>query len=78
MKRTMIALAVSAITFGATMTTDAEACTRIAWKTKDHGVFVSRTFDWMESTQPTLEVRAAGQNYQGAEQGEEKKHHIVV
>lgn len=41
MKRAMIALAVSAITLGTTITTDVEACTRIARETKDHGVFVS-------------------------------------
>ena len=32
----------------------ANACTRILWQTEDHGVFVSRTMDWPESTNPYL------------------------
>ncbi|MBY5992847.1 linear amide C-N hydrolase [Ferrimonas balearica] len=43
----------------------ASACSRIVWETEDHGVFVSRTMDWMEENQPTIDVRAKGQSYRG-------------
>ena len=47
------------------VTTTAEACSRILWETENHGVFVSRTMDWMEENQPTVEVRHSGQSYKG-------------
>lgn len=61
--KSVLALA-AAISMGAISAT-AEACSRILWETEDHGVFVSRTMDWMEENQPTIEVRHAGQSYKG-------------
>lgn len=55
-------LAASAVT---AIATTAEACSRIIWETENHGVFVSRTMDWMEENQPTIEVRHSGQTYKG-------------
>ncbi|OAN11335.1 choloylglycine hydrolase [Photobacterium jeanii] len=60
LKKTAIALTVAA-SFAST----ANACSRLLWETDDHGVFVSRTMDWMEANQPTVEVRPAGQTYKG-------------
>ena len=34
----------------------AEACTRILWNDNNLGVFVSRTMDWPESTEPILTI----------------------
>ncbi|KJG18656.1 linear amide C-N hydrolase [Photobacterium angustum] len=41
----------------------ANACTRILWQTEDHGVFVSRTMDWSESTNPYLANFPQGSEY---------------
>lgn len=38
----------------------AEACTRILWNDNNLGVFVSRTMDWPESTEPILTIFPAG------------------
>ncbi|QIA65117.1 linear amide C-N hydrolase [Vibrio astriarenae] len=67
--KTMMAL-IAALT-SSTIVAPAEACSRILWETENHGVFVSRTMDWMEENQPTVEVRHAGQSYKGhgSEQG---------
>lgn len=51
--------------------TAAQACSRLLWETEDHGVFVSRTMDWMVETHPTIDIRAKGQSYRGAETGQE-------
>lgn len=51
--------------------TAAQACSRLIWETDDHGVFVSRTMDWMVETHPTIDIRAKGQTYRGAESGDE-------
>ncbi|WP_019616240.1 linear amide C-N hydrolase [Psychromonas ossibalaenae] len=48
----------------------AQACSRVFWDTQDHGVFVARTMDWMVETDPTIDVRAKGISYRGAESGE--------
>ncbi|PTB34103.1 linear amide C-N hydrolase [Photobacterium phosphoreum] len=41
----------------------ANACTRVLWETKDQGTFVARTMDWSESTQPTLVNYPQGSEY---------------
>jgi penicillin V acylase-like amidase (Ntn superfamily) len=46
-----------------------QACSRLIWYTDDYGLFVTRTMDWVGSTQPTIEVRAAGQAYVGTDHG---------
>ncbi|MCG3864644.1 MULTISPECIES: linear amide C-N hydrolase [unclassified Photobacterium] len=45
------------------MISSANACTRILWQTEDHGVFVSRTMDWSESTNPYLANFPTGTEY---------------
>lgn len=63
--KSKLMVALMAVTSAATFATTAEACSRILWETDNHGVFVSRTMDWMEENQPTIEVRHAGQQYKG-------------
>ncbi len=46
------------------------ACSRILWNDSDLGVFVSRTMDWPESTQPKFTVLPRGQPREGRLQGE--------
>ena len=48
----------------------AQACSRLVWETQDNGVFVSRTMDWMVETHPSIDVRAKGISYRGAETGD--------
>ena len=43
----------------------ASACSRILWNDNDLGVFVSRTMDWPESTEPVLTVLPRGQERNG-------------
>jgi len=43
-----------------------EACTRILWNDNSLGVFVSRTMDWPESTNPILTIFPAGIERNGA------------
>ncbi|GAM60368.1 choloylglycine hydrolase family [Vibrio ishigakensis] len=62
-RKTLLAAATAASLF--TLSTAANACSRLVWETDNHGVFVSRTMDWMEANHPTVEVRAAGQSYKG-------------
>ncbi|WP_026971191.1 linear amide C-N hydrolase [Aliagarivorans marinus] len=62
-KKSAIALTLAVST--AAIHNPVSACSRLLWETQDHGVFVSRTMDWMEDNYPTLEVRAAGQSYTG-------------
>lgn len=65
------ALISSAVALGLISTVNvANACSRLLWETQDHGIFVSRTMDWLNDTQPTIDVRAKGQSYVGAEFGE--------
>ncbi|MGL6313500.1 linear amide C-N hydrolase [Vibrio sp. WXL103] len=64
-KKPLIAL-MAAVTVSS-FSTAANACSRILWETEEHGVFVSRTMDWMEENYPTIEVRASGQSYKGHE-----------
>ncbi|EHU9443360.1 linear amide C-N hydrolase [Vibrio vulnificus] len=63
-KKTLIAASVATLLIG--ISTAASACSRLIWKTDEHGVFVSRTMDWMEENQPTIDVRPKGQSYVGA------------
>ncbi|SMY32041.1 linear amide C-N hydrolase [Photobacterium andalusiense] len=44
---------ISALSLGS-ISSVANACTRVLWQTQDQGTFVARTMDWSESTQPTL------------------------
>ncbi|OBU24204.1 linear amide C-N hydrolase [Photobacterium aquimaris] len=44
---------ISALSLGS-ISSAANACTRVLWQTQDQGTFVARTMDWSESTQPTL------------------------
>lgn len=68
MTRTLLAASVAlGLSLAATA---ADACSRLIWNTDDHGVFVTRTMDWLSATDSDLEVRAKGQTYRGAEQGE--------
>ncbi|GAB3518682.1 linear amide C-N hydrolase [Photobacterium alginatilyticum] len=73
MKRNKTVLA-TAVALGVVFTaTAAEACSRLIWETENHGVFVSRTMDWMVETHPTIDVRAKGQSYLGADSGTDSK-----
>lgn len=45
-RKTLLAAATAASLF--TLSTAANACSRLVWETDNHGVFVSRTMDWME------------------------------
>lgn len=49
----------------------AEACTRILWNDNDLGVFVARTMDWPESTEPILTVFPRGMKRDGGRIGSE-------
>ena len=60
-----VLLAASVAMAVGSISTAANACSRLVWETQDHGVFVSRTMDWMEANQPTIDVRHAGQTYRG-------------
>jgi choloylglycine hydrolase len=46
-------------------------CTRILWNNNDFGVFVGRTMDWPESTQPRLVVFPRGMKRNGGLIGDE-------
>lgn len=50
--------------------TAVQACSRLVWFTDQYGLFVTRTEDWSGPTRPTIEVRAAGQAYVGADRGD--------
>jgi choloylglycine hydrolase len=44
---------------------NSDACTRILWNSNKLGVFVSRTMDWPESTEPKLVVFPRGTKHDG-------------
>ncbi len=48
----------------------AEACTRYLWNTNRLGVFVGRTMDWPESTEPMLVVLPRGMTRDGGRLGD--------
>ena len=48
-----------------------EACTRFLWNNNKLGVFVSRSMDWPESTQPVLTVFPRGVSHDGGKVGPE-------
>jgi len=50
---------------------NAEACSRILWNDNNLGVFVSRTMDWPESTEPILTVFPRGIKRDGGLAGSE-------
>lgn len=68
LKKSLVNVAVGAVLFTSAVSA-VQACSRLIWDTEEHGVFVSRTMDWMESTHPTIDVRAKGISYRGAESG---------
>ncbi len=45
------------------LSSTAQACTRVLWDTQNQGTFVARTMDWSESTQPTLVNFPSGNKY---------------
>ncbi|MEC6906268.1 linear amide C-N hydrolase [Photobacterium piscicola] len=53
---------ITALSLGS-MSSVANACTRVLWQTQDQGTFVARTMDWSESTQPTLVNFPQGSEY---------------
>lgn len=68
-KKSLVKIAVGAALFTSAISA-VQACSRLIWDTEEHGVFVSRTMDWMVETHPTIDVRAKGISYRGAESGE--------
>lgn len=68
-KKSFVNVAIGAALFTSAISV-VEACSRLIWDTEDFGVFVSRTMDWMVETHPTLDVRAKGLSYRGAESGD--------
>lgn len=68
-KKTLVNVAIGAALFTSAISA-VQACSRLIWDTEEHGVFVSRTMDWMVETHPTIDVRAKGISYRGAESGE--------
>ncbi|MEF1306592.1 choloylglycine hydrolase, partial [Vibrio owensii] len=58
-----VLLAASVAMAVGSISTAANACSRLVWETQDHGVFVSRTIDWLVANQPTIDVRHAVQTY---------------
>lgn len=67
-KKSLVKVAVGAALFTSAISV-VQACSRLIWETENHGVFVSRTMDWMVETHPTIDVRAKGISYRGAESG---------
>ncbi|GGK47065.1 MULTISPECIES: linear amide C-N hydrolase [Aliivibrio] len=63
MKRSFISTALIGALTLSTIAPAAQACTRILWKTQDHGTFVTRTMDWSEQTHPHLMNFPAGSSY---------------
>lgn len=63
MKRNAISIALIGALTLATVAPAAQACSRILWKTQDHGTFVTRTMDWSEQTHPHLMNFPAGTSY---------------
>ena len=49
----------------------AQSCSRYLWNNNNLGVFVSRTMDWPESTEPVLTVFPRGMMRDGGSVGEE-------
>jgi penicillin V acylase-like amidase (Ntn superfamily) len=68
-KKTLVNVAIGAALFTSAISA-VQACSRLIWDTENFGVFVSRTMDWMVETHPTLDVRAKGISYRGAESGD--------
>lgn len=60
-KNTLIAATI-AVGLGSVAIDSAEACSRVTWPT-EQGVFVSRTFDWIESSHAAIENFPAGTEY---------------
>lgn len=54
----------ASVIFGWRVHSDAQACSRFLWNDNKLGVFVARTMDWPESTEPVLTVfpRGVGRN----------------
>lgn len=63
------ALTVVSLAFGPWQ--HADACTRILWNDNQLGVFVARTMDWPESTEPILTVFPRGMKRDGGRVGSE-------
>ncbi|PJE77882.1 hypothetical protein CI610_03189 [invertebrate metagenome] len=45
---------------GLVLSQGVQACSHFSWSTQDHGVYVARTFDWMESGHPVAKYQPAG------------------
>lgn len=71
LRRTVsLLLAASAIASAPLQT--AQACSRILWNDNGLGIFVSRTMDWPESTEPVLTVLPRGMERDGGLVGDER------
>ncbi|PJE77883.1 Choloylglycine hydrolase [invertebrate metagenome] len=59
LKKSCIVLS-SMMLSGLALSQGVQACSHFSWSTQDHGVYIARTFDWMESGHPVAVYQPAG------------------
>jgi choloylglycine hydrolase len=57
------------------LTAPADPCTRVLWNTNARGIYVGRTMDWPESTEPVITVFPRGMKRDGGKLGD---HAIIA
>lgn len=67
--RTFLAALVLVGPLGWSVLSDAHACSRFLWNNNKLGVFVARTMDWPESTEPVITVFPRGMSRDGGKLG---------